>query len=76
MVRTTGDPAAHAGALRRVVAAVDPLTVVVDAWALAEIVAESLAGAVAILATVALLSCYIPARRAARLEPVSSLRSE
>jgi len=35
-----------------------------------------LIGAPALLATLTMLSCYVPARRALRIDPVSALRQE
>jgi ABC-type antimicrobial peptide transport system permease subunit len=34
------------------------------------------AAAVALLATIALAACYLPARRASRLDPIAVLRAE
>jgi ABC-type lipoprotein release transport system permease subunit len=36
----------------------------------------TLAGAIGLLASIALLASYVPARRAARLDPMNTLREE
>ena len=60
-VRTVTEPTALLGAFRRELLALDPPT---------------FAGGAAILTAVALLACWIPAGRAAKLDPMVALRHE